>query len=598
MTRYLCQIAILALATTSLLLPGNTASANGNTVPVLNISGLVVDRSPALPFFSTPVTNLRQKVDALNRAATDDDVAAVLVRYEMPMWTYAQSSEFQEAIVTFRNSGKPVYVHYDAGTIIDYIAATPATHVSMSPVGVVDLAGLGFSLYYFKETLAKLGMEAEAIQTGAYKNAFEPFTESSMTAETREQMNDLLDDLFGHAVSSLSRHRELDEELATDLLTGGPYTSTRAVELNLIDSMLHLPDLRTHMEEEVGRELSFDSRYATPRRQAPRMPSMADLFGGGFGRRSTPPAAPTNIALVYAQGPIIDGRSGEFNPFIIEQAVASEDFLEILDDISKDNSIRAIVIRVDSPGGSAIASDRIHNALADIRHKGTPIVVSMGSMAASGGYYIAMEADKILAQPTTLTGSIGVVGGKLSMEGTFNSIGIHREHLHRGENTELYSTARRWTDRERALLGEIIDEIYETFTTKAANARNMDHDALLELAGGRVYTGTRALDVGLIDELGGLSRAIAVARELADAPDARVVVYPKEPTLLEMLENLFSSGITMNMGRGFQGDMQILLQAAELILPREARNTIGFLLQIRENTATPLAFMPWVIEIR
>lgn len=591
--RHLATIAVAAIVA----LPHGVI-ANNDLVPVLNISGVVVDRTPALPLFSAPVTQLRQKVDALNRAAADDNVAAVMVRYEMPIWSYAQASEFQEAISAFKSSGKPVYIHFDAGTIVDYTAATPANHISMSPVGIVDLAGLGFSLYYFKDTLGKLGMEAEAIQTGDYKNAFEPFTESSMTPETREQMNELLDDLFDHAVSSLARHRDIEKGIAAELLTGGPYTSTRAVELNLVDSMLHLSEFRKQIEQELDRELRFDSRYARPRRQAPRMPSITDLFGGGFGRRSTPPQAPANIALVYAQGPIVDGRSGEFNPFIIEQGVAAEDFLEILEEISNDETVRAIVIRVDSPGGSAIASDRIHNALAELRHAGMPIVVSMGSMAASGGYYIAMEADKVLAQPTTITGSIGVVGGKISLEGSFNAIGVHREHLHRGENTELFTTARRWTERERAHLQEIIDEIYETFTTKAADARSMDHDDLLQLAGGRIYTGKRAMEVGLVDELGGLSRAIAMARDLADAPGASVVVYPKEPTLLEMLENLLTSGITMQGGHRFSPNNQMILAAAELLLPAEARNSLGFLLLLNDRPATPLAFMPWVFEIR
>lgn len=575
--------------------------AHGETVrvPVLSISGMVVDRAPAIPFFSTPVTTLRQKVDALDRAAGDDSVGGVLIRYEMPIWTFAQASEFQEALVRFKESGKPVYAHFDAGTMIDYLAITPADHISMSPVGIVDLAGLGLSLYYFKDLLGKLGIEAESIQTGDYKNAFEPFTENAMTEATREQMNDLLDDLFDHGVSSLSKHRDMEEETATGRLTGGPYTSMRAVELDIVDSALQLPDFLNLIREELDKPVHFDRGYSRPRRQAPKMPSLMDMFGGGFGRRSVAPAAPANIALVYAGGPIIDGRSNEYNPFLMEQVIASEDFIELLSEIEADESVRAIVIRIDSPGGSAIASDRIHHALAGLRKKGVPVIASMGSVAASGGYYIAMEADRILAQPTTLTGSIGVVAGKMSLEGTFKTIGIHREHLHRGENTEIFTAARRWTDRERELLGGLLSEMYDAFTTKAASSRGMDHEELLALAGGRVFTGTGALNVGLVDELGGLARAIEVARELADAPGASVVVYPKEPSLLEMIEKIFTMGVMMQSGQGTGvHSPEWMIQLAETMLPREARGALGFLLHIREGGTTPLAFMPWVIQIR
>jgi protease-4 len=565
-------------------------------VPVIELAGYLEERAPALPFLTPQGNTVMDLVRRIDAAAADESVGAVIIRIQEPDWGLAQADEVRAAILRLRASGKPVYTSFDAAGLVDYYVASAATTITIAPVGALETAGIGVSLYYLRETLAKIGITADSVQTGDYKSAMEMFTADTPSPATAEQMNALLAGLMDHWVEAIAATRGWNTTIARERLLGGPYSSERAVELGLVDRLITFEHLFTTLPDELAPdgEVNFDWEYGIEKAEPLRLPSLFDMLSGRRpGSQRATPTGPA-IAVVYALGPIIDGRSEAPTPFHVAQEIAAEDFIDLLDEATADPDTVALVLRIDSPGGSAIASDRIWSYIADLQEYGYPVVVSMGNEAASGGYYIAMGADAIYAQPSTLTGSIGVVGGKFTLGGLYNMAGIRRHHFSIGPNTEIFGEARPWDARERAVVQALVDGIYETFVTKAAEGRGMDVAALRALAGGRVYTGAQAHAAGLVDELGGLDAAIARARELADAPDARVVLWPRDRTLPELIEE------TLNQMMGVRAAPATpLATVGRAVLGHVSPRTwarVEGLVRLAATRPTVLAVSPYVAE--
>ena len=388
---------------------------------------------------------------------------------------------------------------------LDYYLATGCTEIQMHPQGSTMIFGLRVQTQHFSGTLEKLGIEPQFLRIGDYKSAPEAFTSSAPSEPTREMMLSMLDDLHNQFVGAIASARDLSESEFQKLIDDPPVTSTQALEAGLVDALEARPDL----DEPIGIRAYLNS--------------LADQQSKG-----------PKIGVLHVQGTIVDGSSAAD----VFGGVSSgdKDVIANLEQLRDDEEVAAIVMRVNSPGGSAMASDLIWEAVAETDEI-KPVVISMGTSAASGGYYISAPARKIFAQPATLTGSIGIFAGKMSLAGLYEKIGITTWSAQRGELAGIYDAERPFSDLEKEKLQEVIRDFYDTFIEKVAEGRELSVGEVDSLGQGRVWTGSQAVENGLADELGGLSDAIDAAEELAGLAEGNydLEVLPAPATLFEAL---------------------------------------------------------------
>jgi protease-4 len=482
--------------------------------------------------------DLREAISRLEKASKDRSIAGVVLDIENPSIGRGKVEELRAAITRFRKAGKKFYAQLESALPADYLIACACDEIVMPETGVIALPGIHAEATFYKGLLGKVGIQADFIHMGAYKGAAEPYTREKFSEPVRENMNSLIDSMYDEMVTTIVKNRPLTIAQAKEVIDRGLITATRAKELGLIDRVAYSDALRSELSSSYDAEplvyvknygqKEVDTDFSGPMGFFKLMQAMMGGDPTSAQRRGK------KIAIVYAVGPIMTGKS-QSDPFG-GSILGSTTIVEALRDANKDKQVAAIVLRIDSPGGSALASDLIWHETQIIEK---PIVASMGDVAASGGYYIAMGADKIVAAPGTVTGSIGVVGGKLAIRGLYEKLGITTETIERGRNSGLFASSGPFTDSQRAVVSEMMEDIYRQFTTKAAQGRKMPVEKLRELAGGRVYTGIQAKENGLVDELGTLHDAIAAAKLLAglekDA-EVQIEVLP-EPT--NFFESLF-----------------------------------------------------------
>lgn len=582
--------------TTSATSGRSSARPAAAVVPFIEISGSIAEYAEPLNLFGAPPQTLRDLTGRIDRARTDESVRGMVVQLISPGWGWAQMMELQQSLADFRASGKPLYIYTDSLSMSSYVLASAGTEIVVSPLSIVQLYGMDLGVYYVSDMLGKLGIEAQAVNTGPYKDAFDPFTRQSMSPGTREQYSALLDDFIGTMTRTVATNRGVSEDEAREMLLGGPYSAEEALHKGVVDRLANLHDLKQLVRDEIGGNVTMPEDYG--KKAPPKPPSLMSILSGtAFSRRGK--STTDKIAVVYAVGPIIDGRNSDTNPFASTAMVASDDFIDLLDEVLEEGGVKALVLRVDSPGGSAVASDRIWSRLQQIRAEGIPVIASMGNAAASGGYYISMGADTIVAQPTTLTGSIGVVGGRFAIGETFEKVGITRESISVGDNADMFTEVELWNKEQQALMERQLEGIYEVFTAKAAQGRGMEQDRVKAIGGGRVWSGAAALQNGLVDEIGGLDRAIAIAREKANAPNAEVVAYPKELTLFELINKLASGDVqvTAPVSRTAALRQSSLYQAASLMLPSGPLDRMLFVVESMSDRPTAILMAPMMFEI-
>lgn len=519
-------------------------------MPIKVINGIYVERSVALELFGEKSNTIHDLIRDIEKAKTDDEVGALGLQVMRPAMGLAQATELRSKILDFKTSGKPVIAVTDMIDTRGYYIASAADHVVMSPVGSIISPGLSLDLYFFKDMLAKLGISVQAVNTGKYKNALEPLTHHEMTEGTREQYGRLLELISGEMIQAVAQARSMTADEVESKLFTGPHLSDQAMELGLITEIGYPFETLKKYASEMNLEEDWEYSGEDKKRNQP--PSLFSLFSGSGSFRKKVDRD-EKVALIYALGNIIDGYS-EDDPFSTTQMIASDSFIELLDEAVEENA-KAIVIRVNSGGGSAVASDRIWNKINEIKGMDIPVVVSMGNVAASGGYYISMNADRIFAQPTTVTGSIGVISGKINLSGTYEKIGVNKDSLYFGENVWLFDETKDLTSEQMEFASALLEEIYDDFTAKAGEGRGMSQEAVKNIGGGRVWLGKDALENGLIDELGGMESAIYHAKILAGDEDLPVVTYPKEKTLSELLDDIMMGNIQI-----FDPKIEALLQ--------------------------------------
>ena len=467
---------------------------------------------------------LRSAVDALRKAAADDRVKSVVLqpRGGAPLWAKAQ--ELRDAIVEFRKSGKPIVAYLEYGAEYEYFLASACDQVYLMPASSLDLRGLATYELFLRGALDKVGAYPDMMHIGDYKTAANTFTETGFTPAHREMAESLNRDLYAQLVRGIADGRRKSEDEIRTLLDHGPFVAEDALAAGLIDGLAYEDELDDYATLGGAKQRVDDEKYRE-----------VSLRSVGL---DTGP----KIAVLYLVGVISSGASS------FDQAggavTGSDTVLEWLRKVRADSSVRAIVLRIDSPGGSAIASDVIWREVTLTRAI-KPVVASMGDVAASGGYYVAMPAHAVVAQPGTLTGSIGVVMGKFALGGTMEKLGVGVDGVESGAYAGMLSPVRPYSEKERARVMEQMQATYDTFVEKVADARASTPEKIDAIAQGRVWTGRQARELGLVDELGGLWTAIDIAKQRAKIDPGRQVqleVYPPRRSVFELVANPFGSG--------------------------------------------------------
>jgi protease-4 len=448
-------------------------------------------------------------MEELHRLACDPDVKAVVLRSGGLPLGGGRSDELRSGIEELRAAGKKVAFYLESAGDLDYSVASAADRVYAAPQAVLAVNGFSATALFAGAGLDKLGVKAEFVRVGAYKTAPDVFTRRDMSSEQREVVNALLDDVFGRYVRRVTQARHLDEEKFRRLLDRGLQTPQEAQAQGLVDGLVY----RDQLEEEVGKLAGGHVAFEQVGTQPPSVRSP----------RWTPP--PT-VAVVRVEGDIARGEGGADLLGLVEVA-GSESIARRIHRLADDPSVKAIVVRIDSPGGDGSASELIWRELQRARkEKGKPVVASMGDVAASGGYYVAVAADEIYAEPSTVTGSIGVFVGKFDLEELYRELGLKLVTNKRGKSADLFSTARALTDEERRTLQGWVEAFYGQFVDRVAEGRRLPRQRVDELGRGRVWTGQQALERGLVDKMGGLRDAIDAAKVRAGLP-------PDEPVSLD-----------------------------------------------------------------
>jgi protease-4 len=535
--------------------------------------------------------DLRKTVSRIDQVAKDDSIAGLILDIRVAALSRGKLNELSAAVARVRDAGKKVHAYLESATGTQYLLATACDEIVMPEAGMVVITGVEMQFIYLKDLLTKLGIEADIIKVGDYKGAAETLSRSSMSEPVRKNMTALVDDLYDQMLTTIAHNRQLRIEEVTQAIDQGLFTTEQAQKSGLIDRVLYPGAFREQLGTQYETEkLVYVMNYAKKKVDTDFSGPMGmmKLFqailgaGGSNGQQRGP-----KIGLVYAVGPITSGKS-QNSPFG-DASMGSTTIVQALQEAAKDERVKAIVLRVNSPGGSALASDLIWRVTKTIDK---PIVASMGDVAASGGYYISMGADRIVAEPGTITGSIGVVGGKVALRGLQEKIGFGTEVIRRGKNGGIFSETSKFSDSQRAALSHLMQDIYQQFTTKAAAGRKLPLARLQELAGGQVYTGRVAMRHGLVDELGTLQDAIRIAKQLAGLEEDEKVKLKILPKPENPLEALFGADADE------QREVQLAWKGLTQLLPdmgTKLRHAIGMVRVIREPV---LVMMPYWIDIR
>jgi protease-4 len=562
------------------------------TVAHIRLSG-GLDEVPVAndPLFGISGENLKSKLDRIKKAKEDSGIQGLYLQIDDVALGWGMIDELRRAILDFRKSGKKAYAYLDSADGKDYVLATACDEICLPESGWLMLTGVRTEVMFYKDLFDKVGVKADMLQMGDFKGAAEPMTRSSMSPQFRKQFESVIDDYYENLVKTIAESRpnkKLSPEQVKKLIDGGPYTAKGAIAAGLIDRLAYPEQFQTSLKEslkadriklvkdykqEKGKSLDLSNPFA-----------LFKLLAAPAEEGSSNP----KIAVIYGNGVIYTGKSKL--SFLGGESIGSTTMIEAIRQAEKDSTVKAIVLRVDSPGGSALASDLIWNELTRCKK---PVIASMSNTAASGGYYISMAARKIYAEPGTLTGSIGVVGGKLVIGGLFTKVGINTEVISRGANANIMSIDKPFSESERQAWAGMMHDIYDQFLDKALQGRkkagkSMTRAELDQLAGGRIWTGRQAKANGLVDELGTLDDAIAAAKDLVHLKgEAELLILPKPKNIIDaFMESRF--------------DTKLSVSALEkLPLLRSLGHRLGMLENMLNLRGEPVwAIVPYQIDMR
>jgi len=565
-------VSFLGVAFLYVLVSRGPSIADDSTL-VLRPGGQLQETTPddvVGQLIASDTTTVRGFVDSLRLAKRDPRITGVLLMpssLDSPFWGKVQ--ELRDAVLDFRKSGKTVVAFLEFGGDREYYLASAADRVYLLPTSALDLTGVASYEVFLRGTLDKLGAYPDFLQIGDYKTAVNQLTQKSFTPAHREMTESLNGDMYAQLVRGIASARKKTEAEMRQLLDEGPFSPEDAVRLGLVDGLAY--------------EDQLDDRVPQLRQGG----EMRRVDGSDYQRvtaRSLGIRPASRIAVLYASGVIASGKSG-YDPSN-GMVVGSDTFVEQLRRLREDDSIKAIVLRIDSPGGSSVASDVIWRELMITRDEkpARPLVTSMSDLAASGGYYIAVPGQVIVAQPGTLTGSIGIFAGKFVIDGTLAKVGVTTETVKSGKNSDIYSPFARFSPEQRMKVGQYMDGFYKNFLMKVAEGRHKTPAEIDMVAQGRVWTGAQAKDRGLVDALGGLDTAVSIAKQRAHIPadeEVDLVVYSPRRSFYEALTQLGRSNSSL-------GSWAVLMNAAQ----RQAVAALATPVT-KFRRGEPLALMPF-----
>jgi protease IV len=500
-----------------------------NAVLKLDFKNVVPEKTNNLPmdpfdFENQSVVGLTDFVASIKKAKEDPDIKGIYINAPVVMAGKASSSVLRDALLDFKQSGKFIMAYADFYTQGAYYLASTADSLFLNPVGAVDFRGLSSTITYYKGMLDKLDVDMKIYYAGQFKSATEPFRTDKMSDQNRLQVREYLGGLYEIFIRDIAKSRNMsDNELkqVADRFDG--FSAQKSVSSRLVDRLAYEDEVFAAMKKKIG----------MGEKEKLQLVSLEDYYDARGKKLDL--TTKDKIAVVYAEGDISDGASTEAG------GIYSEDYVKILRKIRQDDNVKAVVLRVNSPGGSSMASEAILREVQLCKQAGKPIVVSMGDLAASGGYYIACQADSIFAQPNTITGSIGVFGIMPHLAKTMRkNLGITADTVRTGRFSAFGSLLVEFSPEEDALIQNRVEQTYEEFLQRVATGRKKTRDQVHEMAQGRVWTGAKAKELGLVDEIGGLDRAIAAAAKLAGVEKYRTSEFPRSTSGIEQFIERFS----------------------------------------------------------
>ncbi|HYO45800.1 MAG TPA: signal peptide peptidase SppA [Gemmatimonadota bacterium] len=596
----LAGVAILVFAGAMLLAPffryDRRVEVDAPAILAIDLQGLIVERSPP-EFFAAELEGAEHQMHdlrlALERAAHDDRIAGVHLRVGDPGYGWAKAEELRAALADFRENGKFIYAFTSITDELGYYVALSADSLFLLPGSGIEMNGFRVETPFVQEMFEKVGIVPQVEAIGVYKSAADMFRRTNMSEPDREATQAILDGIYGRFVDAVTETRGVDRDRFVRGLDQGVYLSRDLQALGLVDGELHDSEVRRRA---VARALEADPDSLWPEDVEGHVVDVRDYA-------ATLPEGPKDaegtIGLVYAVGAITGGESG-FDP-IFGRTMGAETMKRLLREVAEDGSLDAVVIRVDSPGGDAIASEEIWGAVEALREF-VPVVVSMGDVAASGGYYMSAGADQIVASASTLTGSIGVFGVLFDASEVYDKLGIDWDTMETNPAADFPTSIRPLSEEERQTFRRLIEHTYRSFIGRVAEGRGMTEAEVDAVAQGRVWSGSAAAERGLVDVVGGLEEALASAKEEAgldrEAP-VRLHVYPREQTLLDRLRDaLYLQRLGGARSAGAPASMSPRERAAVLALGDLVKGLAGFGVALRQGPGRAVAALPWIPAVR
>jgi protease-4 len=582
----LALVVVLAAVVLLALFTDDAPDIRDNSVLVLKVEGALPDYVPEDPlasrFLGRDDRSLTLLLSNIKKAKADKRIGAILLEIDMTMMGWGKADEIRDTITDFRSTGKPVYAYMEYGTNKEYYLATACDRIYVAPIGDLFIVGLAADVMSLGGSLDKLGVKPDFYQIGKYKTAPEQYTRKEMSEASREVLNSILDEFFARYVSTIAATRRKSEADVRALIDNAPLGAWEAKAAGLIDDAKY----RDEVEDELKKRLGYkDADKLRKVRESDYRRVTPESVGLAQGER---------IAVIFASGPI-GGGSSDDGSAVSSQSTGSDTVVKALNDARDDKTIKAIILRVDSPGGTSYASDVIWHAVEKAKAQ-KPVVVSMGDVAASGGYYISATASKIIAQPSTITGSIGVYAGKPVIKGFYDWIGVNNEYVLRGKQAGMFRETEPFNAEERAKFeGMLKSFYYDDFLPKVAKGRGKDVEYVDSIAQGRVWTGTQAKERGLVDEFGGMEKAVEVAKQLANLPadkGVRRVIFPAPRPFLQQW-----------LGGGEDDSASVKAReqraALESALPEDMRRALRYM-SILENMkrGETMAMLPFDLQIK
>ncbi len=551
---------VLSTIIGAMLADDGAARMPDKMVLYLPIEGSFSDYARASPYnFGPDRPNFRHYIDAIDHAQTDNRVKGLMIESRGGDLTLAQLQELRDAVKRFRASGKPTWFYaesMDQGLKAYYIASA-TDEIWMQPVGTLSIPGLRAETPYARDLLDKLGVEPQFFARKEFKDVFSSFAERNMPETSRVSVTKMLEDIGGQMMTSIALDRHMKPEDMRRQIDHGMFTDQEALSAKLVDRLDYFDVLQKDIRMKVA---------GTENLKAMKFVRLGHYMGEVHSVLAEKlPGQKAQVALVYAVGTIVsdDDMASSSASLYGGDMASAEDIATVIDQSVRDKHIKVIVLRIDSPGGSPTASETIRRSLLSAQEKGKKVIVSMGGTAASGGYWIAAPADRIYALPATITGSIGVAGGKFVLAQMWGKLGVNWDNVHIGNNSSMLSNNEIYTAEGRARMNAVMDNIYDAFITRVAEGRKMPKDKVDEVARGRVWTGESAAKVGLVDELGGLNEALdyaATSIGYKSRRDVVIVELPKQKSVFEKLAELLDTQAQLGAGLSTQAALGDLLK--------------------------------------